>query len=158
MLALASLAAPAAAAGIAITKAAAPVLDGVGLLNPRVLPGAVVEYTLVATNPLLNPDRIGNVTVCDVLPDTVTLLTADLSAGSGPVAFAQGLIGSGLAYGYVSLASGADGLALYDKDGALIAVPTASADARVRKLCVTLTGTRMTAGGSFQLRYRAAVR
>lgn len=157
-LALLPLAAPAAAAPIAVTKVATPVSDGVNTLNPRVLPGGVVEYVLTATNPLLNPERIGNVQLCDVLPDAIVLATADLGgAGAGPVQFTQGLIGSGLAYSYVGLDSPADGLTFFDAAGASV-VPTAGSDARIRRICVTLTGTRMTGGGSFQLRYRAAVR
>lgn len=155
---LVSAAVPAAAAGISIAKSAAVVSDGVNLLNPRILPGGTIEYTLVATNPALNPSTITNVTVCDDVPATMTLLTADLNAGAGPVAFAQGLLASGLSYSYVSLASASDGLALYDSTGAVIATPTAGSDTRVRKLCVTLTGTRMLAGGSVQIRYRASVR
>ena len=152
------VAAPAAAAGITITKSAAPVSDGYSTLGPKALPGATIEYTLVATNPVGNLSTITAVGVCDVLPAQVTLLTADLTTNGGPVAFSQGLTGSGLSYSYVSLASAADGLTFFDSTGAAIATPTAGSDARVRKICVALTGTQMIVAGSFRLRYRGVVR
>ena len=121
LLALVALATPAAAAPISVAKSVTVITDLLGSLNPRFLPGSTVEYLLTVQNPLLNPETIRNVAICDDLPETMTMLTADLSSGSGPVSFAQGLlVGSGLTYSYGGLAAGNDGLAFFDASGAAI--------------------------------------
>jgi uncharacterized repeat protein (TIGR01451 family) len=158
LLALVALSTPAAAAPISVAKSATVIADLLGALNPRIMPGSTIEYTLTVQNPLLNPETIRNVAICDDLPESMIMLTADLSSGSGPVAFSQGLlVGSGLTYSYGGLTATGDGLTFFDAAGAAV-TPRAGSDPRIRRVCITPSTGRMTGGGSFILRYRAQVR
>ena len=124
----AALAWPAAtaAAPLTVAKTGVVVADGVSALNPRALPGALVDYHLLVANPLGNTlATVAGVTVIDVLPATVKLRVVDLVAGgAGPVEFTDGnllglgLLGSGLGYSYAALGSAADGIDFSDNGGA----------------------------------------
>ena len=162
----ATLAVPAAAAPLTITKSVTTVSDPMGNLIPRALPGAVVDYKILATNPIGNlalPVR--NVVMVDNLPANLILRVADLVTNKGPVEFADGnllwtgLLASGLTYTYTSLASTTDGIEFWNgTTWAYQPVPDANGyDANVRAIRVTLGGTFSTAT-SFQLRLRAKIR
>ena len=163
-IALAMLAAPAAAAPLTLVKASSVVADGV---NPKAIPGALVDYTVVVTNPAANSlSAVGGVTVTDTLPVNVKLRVADLGAsGSGPVEFADGnllglgLLNSGLSYGFVSLASASDSID-FSTDGVtwsyVPVVDASGCDARVRAIRIRLAGNQV-AGSGFRLRFRVAV-
>ena len=109
---------PLAAAGLTVTKTTSVAADGVNALNPKALPGGMVDEMVLVASPLGNGTAIiGGVAVIDTMPTPVKLCLADLgAAGSGPVEFADGnllgtgLLGSGLAYRFISLASASDGV------------------------------------------------
>lgn len=161
-------AAPAAAAPLTLAKTAAVVADGVNTINPKAIPSARVDYAITVANPLANvAATVGAVTVTDALPAGVKLRVADLgAAGSGPVEFVDGnllglgLLGSGLTFGFVSLASVADSVD-FSADGVTwgyVPVPDASGcDPLVRAIRVRLTGNQV-AGSGFRLRFRVAVK
>ena len=155
------------AASLVVTKTATVVADGVNAANPKALPGALVDYALTVTNPAGNAlATVAGVTVVDPLPAAVKLRVIGLDGNAGPIEFADGnllglgLLGSGLALSFVSLASTADGVD-FSTDGidwTYVPVPDAAGfDARVRAIRVRLAGSQTAASG-FRLRYRVAVR
>jgi uncharacterized repeat protein (TIGR01451 family) len=80
-----------------------------GTSNPKAIPGAIVEYQIVVSNPAPYTVDNNSVVVTDPLPPRVQLSIADLGvAGSGPVEFDDGSHPSGLAYVFGSLASPSD--------------------------------------------------
>lgn len=154
---------------LSITKSSVVVSDAVNALNPKALPGAVVDYSLLVTNPLGNLfATLKTVVITDVIPTTVKFRYLDYQAGGGPVEFVNGsllgtgILGSGQSYTFTSLSSTTDGIEFYD--GASWAyVPhddgTGSGyDPNVRAIRVTMTGTSMTPGGTFRLRFRVQVK
>lgn len=165
---LLALMAPAAtdAAPLTLVKSSSVVADSVSTANPKALPGATVDYALTVTNPAANGvSPATSVAITETIPLSVRLCVKDYGAsGSGPVEFADGnllgtgLLGSGLAYRFVSLGSASDGLEF--SDGTVWTyVPTpdaAGCDARVRGLRITMTGAQAS-GTSFRLRYRVQV-
>jgi uncharacterized repeat protein (TIGR01451 family) len=159
---------PAAAAPLTVSKASVVVADGVDLANPKAIPGAAVDYTILVANPGANTlATVGRVTVTDPLPAGVKLRVADLgAAGSGPVEFVDGnllglgLLGSGLSFVFASLGSSADGVD-FSADGVswgYVPVPDASGcDPAVRAIRVRLSGNQV-AGSGFRLRFRVVVK
>ncbi len=65
---------------LAVTKSARIVSDPVNTLNPKAIPGAVVEYCLVVRNSTLAVPA-SNVTLTDNLPTTVTYVPGSLAVG-----------------------------------------------------------------------------
>lgn len=162
-----SVATPALADDIAITKSAVVLSDPMANIAPRSFPGAIVEYRTLATNPLANVLlTIRTIQLVDYLPDTVIMRVADIAAaGKGPVAFADGsllgtgLLPSGMSYTYSTVSPTTDGLEFWD-GSSWAYQPVADAqgyDANVRGVRVSLTGTFATTR-SFQLRYRIRIR
>jgi hypothetical protein len=160
--ALTAVVAPAAAgaAALAITKTATVISDGVNLLNPKMLPGAVVDYALTVDNPnsVINP--VGAVVITDELPTGVVLRVDGYGAGTSPIEFADGnllgtgLLGSGLSLTYRGLGDTTDGVQFYDgTTWNYTPVSTGGYDARVRAIRVTLSGTQVS-GSRFRLRFR----
>lgn len=165
-LAIAGIAMPAAAAPLTITKSATTVSDPMGNLIPRALPGAVVDYKILATNPTANAlVPVRNLMMVDQLPANMILRVTDLVTGKGPVEFADGnllgtgLLASGLTYTFTSLSSTTDGIEFWNgTTWSYQPVPDADGyDANVRAIRVTLGGTFSTLT-SFQLRLRAKIR
>lgn len=168
-LGLALAAAPLAVAGaasLAVNKSSMVVSDQVNALNPRALPGAQIDYSLVVTNPVTNAlQPVRGVVIEDPIPANVALRIADLgAAGSGPVEFVDGtllgldLTGSGLSYTFAGYASTTDSVQFYDGTSwNYLPVSTGGFDANVRAIRVTLTGTQK-AGTSFRLRYRVRLK
>ena len=170
-LALAVIALPAplaAAATLTVTKSTSVVADGVNTANPKALPGASVDEAILVVSPATNGiATIAGVMVADTIPAGVKLRVADLgAAGSGPIEFADGnllglgLVGSGLGYSYISLASMTDRLDFSSDGVTWTYVPVADAsgcDANVRAIRVRLAGAQTVASG-FRLRYRVLIR
>lgn len=68
-----------------------------GTDNPKAIPGAYVDYTIIVTNPSANAIDPGTVVIQDNMPAGVDLCVTDLGApGSGPVAFTDGSPSSGM--------------------------------------------------------------
>lgn len=150
-------------ADLTATKTATVVSDPLGNLSPKSLPGAVVEYKVVFTNPNIVTAIVTGVRVDDTLPTSVVLRVSDLVAGGGPIDFADGgvagLLASGLTCPFTSLSSTTDCFDFYDGSSWTYA-PTPDArgyDARVRAIRVK-PGTNFRGLGSFQIRYRVMIR
>src|SRR5690606_17477145 len=87
---------------LTVVKLSTVISDPVnGTSNPKAIPGAIVEYQLIITNPAVNPIDSDAVVVTDLLPGQVELRVADIAGpGSGPVQFVDGSPASGLSYAY----------------------------------------------------------
>jgi uncharacterized repeat protein (TIGR01451 family) len=159
---------PAHAAPLSVSKASVVISDGVNTTNPKAIPGAAVDYTITVTNPATNTlVTVAGMVVTDPLPAGVKLRVTDLGgAGSGPVEFVDGnllglgLLGSGLSFGFASLASSTDSIDFSTDGVRWTYVPVADAsgcDPAVRAIRVRLSGNQA-AGSGFRLRFRVAVR
>ncbi len=152
-----------------ITKLSTLISDPVnGATNPKRIPGAIIEYTLLVTNPgvAMTADTVR---VIDPLDAGTALVVSDIAgAGSGPVAFAQGAAASGLTYTYANAASATDDLEYFNavSGGARITALTPNAlgcDAAIRRIEVYPKGVFVsgTGGGTIpgiQLRFRVCIR
>ena len=70
---------------LSLSKTATVISDGVSILLPKALPGAVVQYCLTVTNgTLLTPAT--NVVLSDVVPPTMTYVPGSISVGGIGVA------------------------------------------------------------------------
>ena len=174
-------AAPALAANprLSITKGFAVTSDPLALLQPRMLPGVTVDYTLTVTNPvadvtlvvlgvpvLSTPFTFGPPKIEDQIPPSVVLRVTGIAASKvgGPVEFTDGglldLGGSGLTYSFISLDSASDGIEFFDGQSWSY-TPRADAegyDAAVRAIRVSPAGPKLRSAGSFRLRYRVRLR
>ena len=105
-------------AGALVTKSAAIVSDPVnGAAAPQAIPGAVMDYTISVTNDAVAALDSGTVVVADAVPAQTKLYVGDLAGtGSGPIAFANGLTSSGMAFTFTSLSSPTDDVD-FSKDG-----------------------------------------
>ena len=159
---------PLRAAPLTAAKSSALVSDPItGTVQPKRIPGALIDYNIMVENPNSVLTTIGGVAVSDHLPAGTELYVGNLGLpGSGPIAFSDGpllglLFGSGLTYSYGGLASGADSVAFSNNNGASYAyVPAPDAngfDANVTDIRVTPSGTQ-TAGSAFNLRFRVRLR
>lgn len=118
-----------------------------GTTNPKAIPGAVIEYQIIITNPAANPIDADTVFVRDPMPPQVDLRVADLGVGgSGPVSFTNGAPPSGMTYSFVALANLADDLQFSNDSGATWNyVPTPDADG----FDPAVTGIRVNPKGAF---------
>lgn len=155
------------ASNLVATKTATVISDPLNDPAPKSLPGAVVDYKVLFTNPVGNLSLpVRAVVVDDVLPTTVILRVSDLAgAGKGPVEFLDGsaagtgLLGSGLTCTFTSLASTTDCIDFYDGTSwSYTPTPDVNGyDARVRAIRIKPLTTFSTSG-SFQIRYRVMIR
>lgn len=149
-------------APVSVAKTAAVVSDPLnGVLTPKAIPGAAVDYTITVSNTSNRALDDGTIAVADLVPVKTKLYVKDLGlSGSGPAAFAQGLL-SGLSFTYSGLASTTDDVA-FSKDGGLtytyVPVPDADGcDGLVTHLRVRPRGALSTIG-VFTVRFRVLVR
>jgi uncharacterized repeat protein (TIGR01451 family) len=90
-----------------------------GTTNPKAIPGAVMEYRVIVTNPAANPVDADSMFVRDPLPAQVELRVADLGgADSGPVSFTNGSPASGMTYSFGALSNLTDDLQFSNDHGA----------------------------------------
>jgi hypothetical protein len=138
-----------------------------GTVNPKAIPGAILLYSLNVSNGSSGYPDSNSVVVVQSVPAQSSLYVGDLgAAGSGPLAFVQGLPSSGLAYSYSGLASTSDSLAFSDNGGASFGytpVPDpAGFDPAVTHIRVIPTGLFAGASGSgspsFTISYRIKVK
>jgi uncharacterized repeat protein (TIGR01451 family) len=66
---------------LTVTKSALVLSDGVNLLNPKSLPGAVVQYCLLANNATLGT-AASNVTLSDVIPANTKYVPGSVQSGT----------------------------------------------------------------------------
>jgi len=145
-----------AAALLEISKTSTVISDPVnGTTNPKLIPGAVVEYAITVRNVGAGPVDASSIVLVDVMP-------AEMAFAVGtPVTFTNGTPTSGLnafnAGTMVTYSQGAGGLAPYTYS------PTGSFDANVRGIRIAPTGTMAAATSAtnrpnFTVRFRAQVR
>lgn len=131
-----------------------------GTANPKAIPGAFVDYSVVATNP--GPGVIDNdaVFVTDAVPANTDMFVGDIGgAGSGPVAFTA--LTSGLTYTFTSLASATDDVSFSNDGGTTYLytpIPNVNGvDPAVTHIRINPKGT-FTAASSCQLQFRVRVK
>ena len=167
LFALLMVAQPALAANLTITKTATVISDPLNNLIPRAVPGAVVDYKILFTNPIGNVGQpVRNIQTDDTLPANVALRVSDLAAaGKGPIEFIDGSLlglglgGSGLTCPFTSLSSTSDCVDFSDGSSwNYTPVPDADGyDANVRAIRIK-PGTTFSTSGSFQVRFRVKIR
>jgi hypothetical protein len=153
---------------LSMTKASVAFSDPLnGTTNPKLIPGAFVDYTLTVNNPaaVTGPPPIpgysvtsGSVIVSDPTPTNLALFVGNLGGGtSGPAVFNAGT--SGMAYTYTSLASATDNIEFSNNNGTswtytpvpdVNGVDTLVTNVRMRPTNAMPSGTSF----SFRLRYR----
>ena len=154
---------------LVLTKSSLTVFDPVSLsTNAKAIPGAWVEYTLVATNSGSGSPDADSLAVTEPLPANVGLFVGDLvAANEGPIEFTDGAgaAASGLTYVYGGPTDAGDSLE-FSLDGVDYSY-TPSADAQgfddaVRFVRVRLFGSFAPADSGtdrqFTLRFRVRVR
>ena len=161
---------------IGVVKSSVVVSDPVnGAVNPKRLPGSVIEYRIAVSNSgRISPDA-GTVIMTDVLPVDVDLTMATYTAsdgcvvscagtdGSRPARINDGTTSSALTLDYVSVGDGTDDVAFQDSGGGAVTPPTSGTAPAVRRLVLTPSGTFAANPfgppyPSFELRYRVTVR
>ena len=131
-------------------------------VNPKAIPGAIVEYTLTVTNPTTSTYSVtGNtIFVVDKTPAGLEFGLATITPGTGPASFAT--TNALTTYTFTSLASTTDGLDFaYDATGT-IWTNSPSAGAITNGYDPLITFIRLKVGGSmpagasfnFRIRYR----
>lgn len=149
---------------LTLVKIATVISDPVsGTSNPKAIPGAIVEYTIIVTNPATVATDTDTVIVTDALPQQVELSVADLlGAGSGPVSFTDGSPSSGMSYSFVSLGDGGDDIAFSNDGGATwtyVPVPGLDGeDPLVTHLRVNPKGAFNANNAQFTLKFRVRVK
>jgi uncharacterized repeat protein (TIGR01451 family) len=138
-----------------------------GTINPKHIPGAVVDYTLLIANTGPGTVDADGVAVVDPIPGNTKLFLGDLGGvGTGPVAFTNGSPSSGLTWTFTSLASPADDLE-FSNNGGSTWTHTPAADVsgydtsgtthiRMRPKG-TMAGNTGDGNPSFQLRFRVRI-
>lgn len=144
-----------------LTKTSAPVSDPLnGSINPKLIPGGIAEYTIVATTPASYTVSANTIVLSDTTPVGSELIVVDIGgAGSGPAAFVPGT--TGLTYSFTGLASATDTIDFSNNGGASWSyAPVADAngaDPAVTTVRVRPQGT-MAASSSATLRLRYRIR
>jgi uncharacterized repeat protein (TIGR01451 family) len=147
---------------LTVVKATSTLSDPVnGTVNPKAIPGAVVEYTVTVMNPSSTAIDADTIAVVDILPGGIALVVTDIGpSGSGPVAFTGAT--SGLTYSFVALNNSADDIEFSGDGGATwTRVPTAGADGTdpaVNAMRVRPKGSFNPGNATFTLRYRTRVK
>lgn len=144
-----------ATAALVIDKTSMVISDPVnGTTNPKLIPGAIVEYAITVRNAGTVAVEAGTLAILDVMPPNMAF------AVGTPVTFTNGTPSSGLtafnAATMVRFSSAAGGVAPYTY------VPVGSFDPNVRGIRITPAGslagtTSATAQPNFTIRFRAQV-
>ena len=133
-----------------------------GITNPKAIPGAVVEYRIIVTNPSVNPIDSGGLAITDALPAQVSLRVADIAGvNSGPVLFTDGVPSSGLTYTFGGLGSTTDDVDFSNDNGVTWTyVPSPDAngtDPAVTDIRIRPQGAFAPNNAQFTLRFRVVV-
>lgn len=145
---------------ISLAKLVSTISDPVnGGTNPIAIPGAIMEYTISATNTGFGAADAGSVIISDPIPTNTEFYAYDL--GGWPVIFANGATASGLTYTFTSLGDGGDSIEFLDSGDNPI-TPTSGFDPNVAKIKVTFGGSFDASDGtnhpSFSLKFRVRVK
>jgi len=105
---------------IVLVKSAQTFSDPVnGEANPKAIPGARADYTVLATNQGPGATDTNTVMLTDSIPQNAILFVGDIDGpGSGPILFTDGATPSGLSYTFTSLDSTTDDVEFSDDNGA----------------------------------------
>jgi hypothetical protein len=157
-----------AAPNISLTRAAALISDPFNnTVNPKMIPGAVLDYTVSVTNQGLGSADADTVIITNPVGSQNMLYVSDLAGvGSGPIDFSNGAVSSGMNYNFTSLASTTDCVSFSNNNGSsYIYSPTADADgydANVTHVRVMPAGTFAASNGTdhpaFSFVFRVKVR
>jgi hypothetical protein len=140
---------------LAVTKTSVPYSDPVnGTTSPKLIPGAVAEYTISATSPSAYTVTNNTIVVTDATPANMELV---VNTAGGPAAFTAG--SSGLTYTFTNLGSTTDRIDFSNNGGvSWTYTPVANGNGTDP----TVTHVRLRPGGtmaasstfSFKVRYR----
>ena len=131
---------------LTVTKNVTTVYDPVNLgVGPKAIPGSIAEYSVTISNQGAGTVDADSLVIFDPVPVDSCLIVTDIAgAGSGPVAFVDGVPSSGLGYSFIALGNTTDDLAFSDDGGASYDyTPTPDAngcDAAVTHLDINPTG------------------
>ncbi|MFH1311994.1 MAG: YCF48-related protein [Candidatus Eisenbacteria bacterium] len=136
--------------------------------NPKAIPGAVMIYTVAATNQGYGATDADTVVITDQIPANTALFVGDIDGpgpATGPVQFIDGAIPSGLTYTFISLDSPADDVAFSnDGGGTYTYVPEPDAegcDTNVTHIRINPKGTFDAASGgnfpTFEIKFKVRV-
>jgi uncharacterized repeat protein (TIGR01451 family) len=153
-----------AAPSLTILKSVAVYSDPAnGTTNPKYIPGAIAEYTMIASNSG-GPADADSIIITDQVPPNTALYVNDIAgAGSGPVLFTQGTPSSTLTYTFTALNNMTDDISFSSNSGATwTAVPVAGAngcDTSINYIRINPKGTFIgaTPNPGFQLKFRVCV-
>lgn len=150
-------------AQLTLAKTSSLVSDPVnGASNPKLIPGAIVDYFITVTNSGNGAVDADTTLVIDAMPAKVSFLNGDANgsaAGADAVNFSS--TASGLTFAYVSDVRFSNAASAPADFAACTYTPTAGFDANVRYVCFNPKGTFAGASGgtpaSFTLQFRARV-
>lgn len=114
---------------LGLTKSGVPFSDPInGTINPKYIPGGIVEYSLTATTPSSYAVTSNSIAISDATPANLDFVVTDIAAaGSGPAAFIAGT--SGMSYSFTSLGSTTDNIDFSNNGGTTWTyVPSANAN------------------------------
>jgi uncharacterized repeat protein (TIGR01451 family) len=134
-----------------------------GTTNPKAIPGAVVRYQVIVTNPATTPVDADTIVFTDPLPPQVEMRVADLAgAGSGPVTYIDGSPASGMTYTFVALGDFGDDIDFSSDGGATwtyVPVPDADGfDPAVDAIRVNPKGAFNANNAQFTLKFRVRIK
>jgi uncharacterized repeat protein (TIGR01451 family) len=148
-----------------LTKTSVVISDPVNnAVNPKAIPGAIIEYTLTVTNPSASTYSVDSSTISlvDRTPPELEFALATVTPGTGPASFST--TNAATTYTFTSLANTADGFDFaYDTTGTVWTnSPSAAAIASGYDPLVTFIrlrmGGTMPAGASYSFRIRYRVK
>lgn len=115
---------------LSVTKVSTIVSDPVNeAVNPKAIPGAVIEYLVTVTNTGDEPVDSNTVFVTDDGPADAKMCLVAFGGGSGPIRFTNGSPSSGLTYSFSALNSTSDDLEFSSDGGSTWTyAPTPDAD------------------------------
>ena len=112
-----------------------------GVTNPKYIPGAVAQYTILITNSGAGTVTNNSIVITDPIPANTTLFTGNLSAGA-PYIFTNGTPSSLLTCPFIALNNTLDCIDFSNDGGATWTyAPNGAYDAAVTNIRFTLTGT-----------------
>ena len=144
-------------------KTVAPLNDPFnGATNPKYIPGAVAQYTILITNSGTGTVTNNSIVITDAIPANTTFFTGNLSGGA-PYIFTNGTPSSLLTCPFIALNNTLDCID-FSNDGGVTwtYAPNGTYDAAVTNIRFTLTGTMAANVGagnpSFSLQYNVQVK
>jgi len=116
--------------GFTMKKTSRVISDPINnMTNPKAIPGAIVEYTLVVTNTGHDYTDNNQFAISDALPPDTALLVSDIPGGTGgPIGFTDGATSSQTNWVFTSLSSQTDSIDFSDDGSDFSYVPTADGE------------------------------